>query len=141
MSELPKKNIDGNEMNLVSFCFYLLAQLEKCQYSDILNTSCSNCQSTLATFLQTKKLGCLNCYSFFKNFLNNIIHDCQKKMQKELLQITNMGKLQVPEKKDIATANLQDLRNQLSAAIKAEDYEEAARIRDLIQLIQNKENN
>lgn len=105
------------------------------------NLICDFCGTSFDKFKQTKKLGCENCYYAFSgtnelNFLNKVLsenfktHSTVKKSIKSSDSILKSNTLSTEE--EIKFLNLR-----LDSAIKLEDYEEAARLRDLIKELKN----
>jgi protein arginine kinase activator len=96
------------------------------------DVSCSVCGMTYEEFKNKGQLGCENCYTAFKQ-LDTIIknmHGSNKHMGK----IPNRG-----QKDLIVKRELENLKKKLSEAIKIEEYEDAARIRDEIRAIEKGE--
>ncbi|MDR2778776.1 MAG: UvrB/UvrC motif-containing protein [Puniceicoccales bacterium] len=110
---------------------------------------CSKCGCTPMSFKETGRLGCPNCYKDLKLLIDGIIESSQKgmvhkgKYSRERATATQMNavnsftdtsarkhsnKLSMEEK-------LNELQEMLDAAIKAEQYEEAAKLRDEIKTL------
>lgn len=89
--------------------------------------TCPTCGMTLVQFQKESLLGCANDYEVFDNTLRTVIEKTQGG------NITHCGK--VPSRapstiaKQVETMNL---RSQLDDAVKTEDYERAAQLRDEI---------
>lgn len=91
---------------------------------------CPTCGHTLEEIVLTGKLGCGGCYDFYKKELTPLIEKCQSGATK------HVGK--TPQK-PIAVKpkmSLEQLENELKAAIKIEDYKKAAVLRDEIRKLQ-----
>lgn len=87
---------------------------------------CEVCGFTPADFKKTGRFGCPHCYETFKEILQPML----KNMHKD---VVHRGK--VPEKalaRMSRKRRLDQLETDLQVAIKEENYEEAARLRDLI---------
>ena len=87
---------------------------------------CESCGFTPADFKKTGRFGCPHCYETFKDILQPML----KNMHKD---IVHRGK--VPEKAPARMSRkrrLDQLESDLQEAVKDENYEEAARLRDLI---------
>jgi protein arginine kinase activator len=95
---------------------------------------CSNCGLTYREFKKKGRLGCLNCYLTFKEKLFPLL----KKIHGA---VRHTGKSPLNLKGEISLQDrLRDLRERLERAIKLEEYEEAARLRDQIkELEKNKD--
>ena len=91
---------------------------------NIQNVKCECCGITFSDIRRTGRVGCGNCYRVFKEQLVGTL-------QRIHGRTTHVGKrpCNSNEKQDI----LDDLKNQLKTAIQTENYEEAARLRDLIR--------
>ena len=97
---------------------------------------CPLCGLTFGKFRKTGKLGCGQCYEVFAEELLPIIGDIHKNAQhvgtkpsKSRSRKTASAKLK---------GQLDDLNSQLENAIKNEEYEEAAVLRDEIKSLQGK---
>ncbi|MDD5067202.1 MAG: UvrB/UvrC motif-containing protein [bacterium] len=90
---------------------------------------CPLCGISYDEFLESGKLGCGYCYTSFREQIKPIlrrIHGC----------IYHKGKVPVKYKKRIKIVkDLKVLNNRLRMALKKEDYEEAAFLRDKIKKI------
>jgi protein arginine kinase activator len=90
------------------------------------STGCPTCGHTVEEIVITGKLGCGNCYDFYKKELMPLIEKCQSGATK------HMGKS--PQKNSVT---LEQLENDLKAVIKIENYEKAAALRDEIKKLQS----
>ena len=95
---------------------------------------CKNCGTTLDEFSETGRLGCANCYSVFRQSIIPVL---------EGVHINTKHKGKCPGQTieiDIEKANRQSkknkLKNELRAAIEIENFEEAAKLRDEIALLE-----
>ncbi len=96
---------------------------------------CDKCGTTLASFQKTGKLGCAQCYSVFESSLLPVlkgIHMNEKHTGKR------PGERVVADvEKESAQENMkEELKRELKLAIVAENFEEAARLRDEIALLE-----
>jgi len=88
-------------------------------------TGCPTCGHTIEEILIAGKIGCGNCYNFYKKELLPLIEKCQSGGLK------HVGKT---PKNPLATApDLQTLEANLKIAIEKEDYETAGKINDEIK--------
>lgn len=93
---------------------------------------CPNCGFTYQNFRKVGRLGCSECYEAFKKQLVPLlkrIHGTDRHTGK----VPMMGGKAVKE-----TRNLRDLKMRMEKAIQAEDFEEAARLRDKIREMEQK---
>lgn len=93
---------------------------------------CSNCGTHLSEFKKNGFLGCSECYIDFENVIGPVI----KKVQGS---IRHTGKIPGAKTKvDYTDVEIEKLQVMLQQAIKAEEYEKAAIIRDKIKELQNR---
>ncbi len=114
-------------------------------FNEVKALKCEKCGYTFEDIVNTGRLGCVNCYSVFEERLDPII----KKIQGSNTHIGRSGKIidnkigkKFDEKKDETkedVSKLDKLQNELKQAIKDERYEEAAKIRDEIKKLKDKE--
>lgn len=88
--------------------------------------NCPDCGLKYAQFRAEGRLGCPNDYDVFQAVLMPLLDRVHR-------GTAHVGKVPGPVRQDRRLAELQDLRNQLAAAIAVENYEEAARLRDLLR--------
>lgn len=89
--------------------------------------SCPRCHLRRADFKKTGRLGCPVCYETFTTELMPLIKAMHRSEQ-------HLGK--VPSREDVRvrmSAEIAALQKDLDEAVAAENYEEAARLRDRIQ--------
>ncbi|HHW45352.1 MAG TPA: hypothetical protein GXX17_00385 [Clostridiales bacterium] len=97
---------------------------------------CSCCNSTFADIAQSGMVGCSYCYKVFYNQLLPSIQRIHGKVRHEGKRPKNL-KVRIKENKN----DLEELRKQLETAVKQEDYETAAKLRDKIREIEGRGNN
>ena len=100
------------------------------------DVACALCHMRIADFKKTSRLGCQACYETFADELKPLLEAMHKGNQ-------HVGK--VPAHKEAQGAakagllpSLASLRQKLEAAIAAEQYEEAANLRDQIRQVMEK---
>ena len=96
---------------------------------------CSSCGLSYTDFKKKGRLGCGRCYVTFKQFLMPLlkrIHSAVRHIGKAPSNIERAAPAAVPRD--------EQLRKVLERAIKLEEYEEAAKIRDQIKELEKKEN-
>lgn len=96
---------------------------------EIEDITCSNCGLTLSKFKKTGKLGCAKCYDDFAQYLQpviNGIHGHKQHIGKKPQRISPEIKLQ--KEVEVLTAKLEE-------AVKKEEFERAAEIRDEIKKV------
>lgn len=95
---------------------------------------CSSCGFTYQDFKKAGRLGCGDCYEAFKKQLDPLlkrIHGANRHIGKVPLMAGETVK------KD---RTLQELKIQLEKAIRSEEFEAAAKIRDKVRALENKIN-
>lgn len=105
---------------------------------------CNNCNLTFDEFMKTGKFGCPECFDVFKIKLDPIL----KQIQGENRHIGRLGKInqtkpdyvQNVQETDVEEemSEVEKLKQDLKKAIKEENYEQAAKIRDEIKKLENK---
>jgi protein arginine kinase activator len=93
--------------------------------------NCPQCGLTLSKFKKKGKLGCNECYSVFSREIGRIV----EKMFGGSRHKGKYPKRLVAYKTYLI--DLEELKKKLSAAVKKEDYEEAARLRDRIKELES----
>jgi len=100
--------------------------------------TCSNCGTTYEEFIQKGRFGCAQCYRSFHDQLGKTLKGIQGaeihtgKRPKGYMTVTTDRKM-----KDIPEAEKLSLK--LQEAIEKEEFEEAARLRDLIKQMKKEE--
>ena len=92
---------------------------------------CAFCGMRLENFKKTGRLGCSHCYVTFEPHLRNLLKRLHGKEQ-------HVGKVYLPSDPSEAERRerLAGLRRKLDRAVEAEDFEQAARIRDQIRTLE-----
>ena len=102
---------------------------------EAVSIKCPTCGLTYADFKKIGRLGCAECYNVFRKYLAPLlkrIHGSNQHIGKTPARSKAAAK---PYKK---SADLVELKNQLQKAIGQEAFEEAARLRDQIKLLEAK---
>lgn len=94
--------------------------------------ACPTCELTYAQFLKKGKFGCGTCYSTFRNQLPPIL----EKLQAGTKHIVNHSE-KITETREYEL-EIQKLREQMNLAITAERFEDAAKYRDEIKILETK---
>lgn len=92
---------------------------------------CAFCQGTLRDFKNSGRLGCAYCYGAFETNLRDLLRRVHGNSK-------HQGKSYTPpvEALDEGATVLSELRDRLKRAIDQEQFEEAARLRDQIKVIE-----
>jgi protein arginine kinase activator len=88
---------------------------------------CPQCGMTLRELKSKRKVGCNECFSTFAAEIRNVVHESFGKVQ-------HRGKypLRVQSYK-MYLLDIQNLKKKLQKAVREEDYEKAAKLRDKIE--------
>lgn len=88
--------------------------------------ACPACGALLSRILESGKVGCGQCYRTFGDQIESILEGMQRSLQ-------HKGKIShLEDNRARLRADLQNKRSLLRSVLKAERYEEAARLRDEI---------
>lgn len=92
---------------------------------------CPNCGHTQADFKKTGRFGCSECYTVFADGLEALL----KTMHKDVRHVgkSPAGRHQLRERQ----RELKTLQTDLAKAVEAEDFEQAARLRDELKRLQS----
>lgn len=94
---------------------------------------CPNCGLAYGDFKKIGRLGCSECYNTFRKQLIPLlkrIHGSNKHYGKMPLVMPKPVKVET---------NIEELKAKLQKAVQAEEFEEAARIRDMIKELESRE--
>lgn len=97
-----------------------------------LSVKCPFCGLTYSGFKKKGRLGCGQCYSTFKDKLLPILRKIHSSSHHTGKIPSSLGR------KASGNAKLKELQKKLEQAIKLEEYEEAARLRDKIKELEKK---
>jgi len=98
---------------------------------------CRNCGLTYADFKKIGRLGCGECYSTFEGLLSPLIKRIHGSTQHSGKMPTK-APTKSPKVAVKAPSKLQELRAKLQRAVKLEEFEEAAKLRDKIRRLETK---
>lgn len=97
---------------------------------------CKGCGYTLSKYKSTGLFGCDECYNTFKKEIDSILLKIQGKNRMV------KGKEKIKKVKDVVTNKKENeidvLKNKLKEHIEKEEFEEAAKVRDEIKELENK---
>jgi len=94
---------------------------------DMAGTTCPDCGITYVDFRNEGRFGCPSDYDVFREALDPLLEKVHGGMEHTGKLPTHAGESQLKQRQ------MMTLRRQLREAVGQEDYEEAARLRDLIQ--------
>jgi len=94
------------------------------------NVECHDCGMTLSKFLQYKRVGCAKDYELFN--LGPVLESYHKSIQ-------HVGKIPSTHiDKSVVIHKIEHLKNMMDKAVKSDEFEEAARLRDEIKDLSRK---
>jgi protein arginine kinase activator len=119
--------IKKQEINLQAILQSMIGQHVGAQSDELARLTCPACGIMYMEFRAEGRLGCPHDYDIFRTGLEPLIRRIHRK-------IRHTGKSPRRRPKAMPVhAELLEMRKQLRAAIEAEQFEEAARVRDLIR--------
>lgn len=101
---------------------------------ETVNINCPSCALTYAEFKKMGRLGCGSCYSAFKKYLGPLlkrIHSSNIHFGKSPLKAIKVARKR--------TDQAQQLRLALQKAVESEEFETAAKIRDQLKTLEEKQ--
>lgn len=111
------------------FILGILGEAPAAEKQDRIELTCHRCQLSWQQFKKTGLLGCSQCYESFSNPLKDLL----RKLHGSNKHIGNRP----PTKRVVGSSNeLEKLQRELKQAIRAENYEYAAQLRDRIRDIE-----
>lgn len=93
--------------------------------------ACPTCGFTYSQFLKKGKFGCENCYETFSEQLPQLLERIQAGTK-------HVGFVEEASSKKKIEQKIIQLREQMQAAISEERFEDAAKVRDEVRLLQHK---
>jgi protein arginine kinase activator len=94
---------------------------------------CSGCGLTFATFRRQGRLGCAECYRAFETQLVPLLRKIHQHVRHAGKAPRHYArKVEMRQKAD-------DMRRELDRAVRGEDYERAARVRDQLRALENEQ--
>lgn len=130
--------------DIMEFVETLISQIPSKEHDE---KKCPVCGLTLHDLMKTGKLGCANCYEYYKNELVHVLQLSHKTPNNESL--VHKGK--TPKNRPAKTQEnlepvieetnkmlLTKLEYKLAIAVKQENYEQAAKLRDIIKELKSK---
>jgi len=119
--------------------------LERAAKKEHITIKCPNCGMGYSDFKKMGRFGCAHCYEVFKRALYPLlkkIHGTARHIGKQPKQVPPKKRAQakVQPKARPKIPTLEELKTRLQQAIKNEEFEEAAVLRDRIRVLQTKDN-
>ncbi len=100
---------------------------------DKVDIECQNCHLTYKDFKKIGRLGCSECYKYFRKYLTSLlkrIHGSSQHIGKAPVKIGAGPKVKRRQ------PSVAELKEKLQSAIAAEEFEEAAALRDQIRVLE-----
>lgn len=98
--------------------------------SEEMRIACPHCRLTFADIQKKGEIGCSSCYQTFKDYLVPLLERIQGRT-------SHTGKIpQRGKAKGIKNKRIYELRKDLEEAVRKEEYEKAARLRDEIRRLE-----
>lgn len=119
-------------------------------FQNVKELKCDNCNMTYDEFINQGKFGCPDCYDVFSSKIDSILrrlHGSNKHLGRKVLnsasnniETNSLNKSETENKEKVSGKDdkLSKLQKDLKKAIADERYEEAAKIRDQIKMIEKK---
>ncbi|MCK5394013.1 MAG: UvrB/UvrC motif-containing protein [Candidatus Omnitrophica bacterium] len=121
----------SEQMNMSDFLGGLAGGIDG--HKEVYSLKCPSCGLLYGEFKKKGRLGCGECYSFFRKQLLPLL----KKIHSSIRHVGKIPK--AVDKKIVVKVTIKELKVSLSRAINLEEYEEAARLRDRIKELEEKE--
>ena len=125
--------MDDNLKNFLQYVFEIVENVERRNQN--VAVSCTKCGLSYAEFKKSGKLGCQNCYTTFRGSISQALKN---------IHGTNEYKGKIPRGQAnkytdmIIKRELAENRVLLKKAVEAEEFEQAAKYRDIINDLQGK---
>lgn len=120
----------GKMLNLDEILKIMLKAKEK----EDKEMKCPRCQLSFYEFKKYGKFGCPDCFKTFEEKLVPFIKRIQTTIQERDDMIFHKGKkVTIGAKRSLLLSEIKKLKGELEKAIKEEDYERAAKIRDMLK--------
>ena len=128
MKKMEVNLVKGDIQSFLSSVLSVLGNEKKTEAPSIV---CSSCGLSFAEFEHTGRLGCAQCYRDFA-------HQLRPSLQKIHGRTQHAGrkpKAFVPDSKDELNQRISELRRLMDEAVAAENFEDAARLRDELRTL------
>ncbi len=123
MKKMELNFVKGDIQSFLSSVLSVLGSEKKTEQPSIV---CSSCGLSFAEYEHTGRLGCAQCYRDFANQLKPSLQKIHGRTQ----HAGRRPKAFVPDPQDELNQRMNELRKQMDEAVAAENFEEAARLRD-----------
>jgi protein arginine kinase activator len=128
-----ENSLSAGTFPVSSFLGSIMPEGSAAETGDLPKLKCSGCGLTYGEFRKSGQLGCSLCYRTFFDHLKDLLRRIHGSND-------HVGKVPRSSRdKFIARRKLNKLQHQMKKAVKSEDFEQAAALRDKIQRLQNLE--
>ena len=124
MKKMELNLVKGDIQSFLSSVLSVLGNEKKTEEQP--TVVCSSCGLSYQEFEHTGRLGCAQCYRDFADQLKPSLQKIHGRTQ----HAGRRPKAYVPDPQDELNQRMSDLRRQMDEAVAAENFEEAARLRD-----------
>ena len=101
---------------------------------------CPDCDMTWQEFKDTGLLGCEKDYDIFQRYVEAVIEKVQRGADRHTGKIPPQQHAQgdhIPDAVQLRRSEINRLRRELAQAVKEESYQQAAKLRDQIKMLEN----
>lgn len=128
MKKMEFSLVKGDIQSFLSSVLSVLGNEKKSEQPSIV---CSSCGLSFAEYEHTGRLGCAQCYRDFAQQLKPSLQKIHGRTQ----HAGRRPKAFVPDPQDELNQRMSELRRQMDEAVAAENFEEAARLRDELRAL------
>lgn len=128
MKKMELSLVKGDIQSFLSSVLSVLSTEKKSEKQAIV---CSSCGLSFSEFEHTGRLGCAQCYRDFAQQLKPSLQKIHGRTQ----HAGRKPKAFVPDPQDELNQRMSELRRQMEEAVAAENFEEAARLRDELRAL------
>ena len=127
--------MDDNIKNFLQYVFDIVENVERRSQAAAIGAVCTHCGLSYAEFKKSGKLGCQNCYTAFRSPISQALKN---------IHGINEYKGKIPQGQADKYADmmikreLAETRILMNKAVEAEEFEQAAKYRDIINGLQGK---
>lgn len=132
MKKMEFNLVKGDIQSFLSSVLSVLGSERKTEESSVV---CSACGLSFSTYEHTGRLGCAQCYRDFANQLKPSLQKIHGRTQ----HAGRKPKAYVPDPKDVLDQRILELRTAMDTAVASENFEEAARLRDELKALTEKQ--
>ena len=133
MKKMELNLVKGDIQSFLSSVLSVLGNEKKSEEKP--SVVCSSCGLSYAEFEHTGRLGCAQCYRDFASHLKPSLQKIHGRTQ----HAGRKPKAFVPDPQDELNQRISELRKQMDEAVAEENFEEAARLRDELRALTEKQ--